>query len=339
MAIEVFEVRDGFGLEHLVAGERPLPEVGPGRVRLRMRAACLNYRDLMMVQGSYNPKQPLPIIPCSDGVGEVVAVGEGVSRVAVGDRVSPIFAQGWLAGRPRVEIRRTTLGGPLDGTLAEQMVVGEEGLVAVPEHLSDEEAACLPCAAVTAWSALVEGGVKAGDTVLTLGTGGVSIFTLQLARALGARVIVTSSSDEKLERALSLGAWRGVNYREEPQWGRKVRELTGGDGADFVLEVGGAGTLEQSLSAVRLGGVVALIGVLAGAATELNIAPIFMKRVRVRGIFVGHREAFEDLNRALAVHQLRPVVDRVFPFAESRGAFEHMAAGAHFGKIVIRIAQ
>jgi NADPH:quinone reductase-like Zn-dependent oxidoreductase len=336
--MRVVEIAGVFGLDHLAVAERPEPRPGPGQVLLAMRAASVNFRDILTVQGTYNRKQKLPLIPCSDGVGLVVETGEGVTRVAVGDRVSGIFAQRWIAGQPNRERLRSTLGGPLDGTLAERMVLPEEGVVRVPEHLSDEEAAALPCAAVTAWSALVtEGGVTAGDVVLVQGTGGVSIFALQLARLAGARVIVTSGSDEKLARARELGAEAGINYREVPAWGDRAKELTGGIGVDHVIEVGGAGTLGQSLRAVRMGGTISLIGNLAGVTTELTLPLVFMQRIRLQGILVGHRESFEALNRAIAAHQLRPVIDRTFPLEEAGAAFEHMAAGRHFGKVCIRI--
>lgn len=342
--MKAWEARGAFGLDRLELVERPAPEPGPGEVLLALRAASINFRDLLMIEGRYDPKQALPLVPCSDGSGEVLALGPGAERLApglrVGARVMPVFAQGWLGGRPRREAVRTTLGGPLDGTLAELMVARAEAVVPVPEHLSDEEAATLPCAAVTAWNALAEtGSVRAGDTVLTLGTGGVSIFALQLARLLGARVIVTSSSDAKLARARELGAWEGINYREVPEWGRRVRELTGGEGADCVIEVGGGATLPRSLQAVRSGGTVALIGVLSGRPAELDTAAILMRSIRVQGVLVGSREHFEAMNRAIAQHRLRPVVDRVFPFAEAREAFAHLAAGRHFGKVVVRIAE
>jgi NADPH:quinone reductase-like Zn-dependent oxidoreductase len=337
--MHVVEIHESFGLENLRLAERPDPNpnaLAPGQILLGLRAASLNYRDLMMVRGHYNPKQPLPLIPCSDACGVVEAVGEGVTRVAPGDRVMPIFSQGWIAGEPTPERLRSTLGGPLDGTLQPKMVLDAEGVVKVPAYLSDEEAACLPCAAVTAWSALVtDGGVTAGDTVLVLGTGGVSVFALQLGVVLGARVIVTSSSDEKLERARELGAWQGVNYRGEPSWGKAVREMTGGRGVDLVVEVGGAGTLEQSLTAVRMGGTLALIGVLAGVVGDVPVTRFLMNRVRLQGILVGDRERFEAMTRALEVAALRPVVDRVFPYREAREALEQMAAGGHFGKIVL----
>lgn len=327
----------GFGLDNLVPVERPDPRPGCGQVLLRMRAASLNYRDLLTVQGKYNPRQKLPLIPCSDGVGEVVELGEGVTRVRIGDRVCPIFAQQWLAGEPTREKARSTLGGPLDGTLAELMVVDQEGLVRAPDHLTDEEAASLPCAAVTAWSALTAAGVQAGDTVLVQGTGGVSLFALQFAKVIGARVIATSSSDDKLARVRAIGAAETINYRETPDWGVRAKELTGGAGVDLVVEVGGAGTLDQSLRAVRFGGAISLIGNLAGIDAQVRLTLIFMQHVRMLGIFVGHRESFEAMNRAIAVHGLRPVVHRVFPLEEARAAFELMAAGGHFGKICIRI--
>jgi len=334
--MKVYEIQGGFGLDHLKLAERPDPAPGPGQVLLRMRAVSLNARDLMMVAGSYNPRQRLPLIPCSDGVGEVVALGEGASRLAVGDRVATLFCQGWMGGRPSIEELRSTLGGPLDGTLAELMVLPERGVIRVPENLSDVEAATLPCAALTAWSALAEQGrVTAGDTVLVQGTGGVSIFALQFAQLLGARVIVTSRRDDKLVKARRLGAWQEINSLDDPEWGKTARELTGGVGVDHIVEVGGAGTLAQSLQAIRVGGQISLIGVLAGGAAELSIVPVFMKHVRIQGLLVGSRQAFERMNRAIAQHELRPVVDSVFPFAEVREAFEHLKSGVHFGKVCI----
>lgn len=336
--MKAYEIQGGFGLDHLKLAERPDPAPGPGQVLLRMRAASLNYRDLMMVAGSYNPRQRLPLIPCSDGVGEVVAVGEGVGRIAVGDRVATLFSQGWMGGRPSVEELRATLGGPLDGALAELMVLPETGVIRVPEHLSDAEAATLPCAALTAWNALAEQGrVAAGDTVLVQGTGGVSIFALQFAQLLGARVIVTSRRDDKLVKARRLGAWQEINTLDDLEWGKTARELTGGIGVDHIVEVGGAGTLAQSLQAIRVGGTISLIGVLAGGASELSIVPVFMKNVRIQGLLVGSRHVFERMNRAIAQHELRPVVDRVFPFAEAPSAFEHLQSGAHFGKVCIGV--
>jgi NADPH:quinone reductase-like Zn-dependent oxidoreductase len=336
--MRAFEIQKTFGLDSLVLAERPDPEPGTRQVLVGMRAVSLNYRDLLMVLGQYYPKQPLPLIPLSDGVGEVLKVGDGVTRVKPGQRVSPIFCQKWIAGPPTRTKLLSALGGPLDGTLVEQMILDEEGVVPVPAHLSDEEAATLPCAAVTAWSALVEqGGLRAGDTLTVLGTGGVSVFALQLAKIVGARVIVTSSSDAKLERARSLGADELVNYKTTPDWDRKVKDLTGGVGADHVLEVGGGGTFPRSVRAVRAGGTISLIGVLAGPTTEVNLAPILMQNIRVQGVIVGSRETFESMNRAVEKHRLRPVLDRVFPFEEARAALDHMAGQSHFGKIAIHV--
>lgn len=335
--MKVVEIQDAFGVENLAVSEReqPMPR-GPGEVLLRMKAASLNYRDLLTVRGLYNPRQPLPLIPCSDGVGEVVETGPQVSRVKKGDRVTPCFFQGWFSGRPTLEKVITTLGGPLDGVLAEYMVLNENGLVTVPEHLSDEQAATLPCAALTAWSALVtQGEVKPGDRVLVQGTGGVALFALQFAKLLGAEVVVISSRDEKLERARDMGADHGINYRETPRWGKAVRDWTGGVGVDHVVEVGGAGTLQESLQAIGLGGQISMIGVLAGGTNDLNILPILMRNVRVQGIFVGHREGFEAMNRAIAQHRIEPVVDSTFPLHQVKEAFGRMEKGAHFGKICL----
>jgi NADPH:quinone reductase-like Zn-dependent oxidoreductase len=293
-----------------------------------------------MVRGQYNPKQKLPLVPLSDGVGEVVAVGPGVTRVAVGQRVAPTFIQD-LAARPvdrdGTYLRRT-LGGPLDGTLTETMVLSAENVARVPDHLSDVEAATLPCAGVTAWSALCgQGELHAGDTVVVQGTGGVALFALQIAAAAGARAVAVSSSDEKLERARALGAEVLINYKRVPAWGAAVRDATGGLGADHVVDVGGAATVGESLQAVRAGGTISLIGNLGGNKAELDLVRVFMRNIRIQGVFVGSRRELEDLGRALERGQVRPVIDRVFGFDESRGAFEHFAAGDHVGKIAIQI--
>lgn len=334
-----------FGFEHLQAVDLPQPQTAPGTVFIRVHAVSLNYRDLMVVKGQYNPKMALPRIPCSDGAGEVVAVGEGVTRVKAGDRVCGIFMQRWLDGPLTAEKSKQALGGDVDGMLAEYMSVQEEGVVRFPEHLSYEEAATLPCAGVTAWNALKYGGepsrpVRAGETVLIQGTGGVSIFALQFGRLLGARVIGTSSSDEKLERAAVLGLSAGCNYRARPEWSKWVAEVTDGAGADRVIEVGGAGTFGQSLRAAGVGGMVAQIGVLSGttSAEPIALTPILHKQLRVQGIYVGSRAMFEEMNAAIAEAKLHPVVDRVFSFDQARDGFAYMQTGAHFGKIVIRVA-
>ncbi len=335
--MKAYEIREAFGIDHLTLTEHALPSPGRGQALLKIKAVSLNYRDLLVVKGLYNPKIPLPFVPFSDGAGDVVAVGEGVSRVKVGDRVTGIFMQDWLAGELTEEKQRSALGGGREGMLAEYVVLSEHGLIQVPAHLSYEEAATLPCAAVTAWHALIEIGVRPGDRVLLLGTGGVSIFSLQFSVVAGAEVIITSSSDEKIAKASKLGAAHGINYKAIPEWGNRVRELTGGTGADIVVEVGGAGTLPQSLKAVRMGGRISLIGVLTGSAGEINPRPIVMKKIRLQGIFVGSRAMFESMNKAASLHQLRPVIDRVFPFGEARAALSYMESGTHFGKICIRL--
>lgn len=340
--MRVYEIQGGFGLDNLNRVDTPDPaKPGPGQVLVRVRATSLNYRDLMMVNGLYNPRQPLPLVPLSDGAGEVVAIGAGVTRVAVGDRVAGIFTQQWLGGRFEARYwKESTLGGPLPGMLREYAVLPAEGVVKIPDHLSYEEAATLPCAAVTAWNALVvSGGIKSGDTVLVQGTGGVSVFALQFARMHGARVIVTSSSHEKLGRALGMGGSDGINYRENPEWEKAVRSLTGGEGVDHVVEVGGTGTLPKSFHAVRAGGHVAVIGVLTATegSAPIDPMPILTRAIKVQGILVGSREMFEAMNRAITQNQMRPVIDRVFPFEDARAAFEHLRSGSHFGKIVIQV--
>jgi len=335
--MKAFEIPNSFGLDSLKLVERLDPSPGYGQILIKLRAVSLNYRDLMVVKGLYNRNLTLPLIPFSDGVGEVVGLGEGVTRVKIGDRVAGIFFQKWLSGRLTEEKTQSALGGVIDGLLAEYAVLDEEGVVFVPEHLTNVEAATLPCAAVTAWNALVtSGNVKAGDTVLVQGTGGVSIFALQFAQVLGAKIIATSSSDEKLERLQSLGVTETINYKQTPDWGNKVQEITAGVGADHVVEVGGAGTLNQSLKAVNHGGQISLIGVLTGGKGEINTAAILMKNVRVQGIYVGSKKMFEDMNRAIALHKIRPICDRVFPFQSARSALEYMEGGVHFGKICIQ---
>lgn len=332
-------VLNEFGEGGPILSNRADPQPGPGQVLLAMRAASLNYRDWLVVTGKYNPKFRLPLIPGSDGVGEVIAVGSGVNRVRVGDRVCPIFAQGWLTGDPERRTLESSLGGPLDGTLAERMVVPESAVVAAPRHLSDREAACLPCAAVTAWRALVTlGHVSPGDVVLTQGTGGVSSFALQFAKLAGARVIATSKSDAKLARATELGADAIVNYARDVHWGDAVRKLTDGRGVDHVVDVGGAATLAQSLRAVRVGGTISLIGNLADAGEHPTLLPAVMRQVRLQGVLVGSRSDFEQMNRAIEHGRLRPVVDRAFDLGSVGRAFAHLVSGTHVGKVVVDLS-
>lgn len=334
--MKAYEIRE-FGVENLAMVERPDPEPSGKQVLIRFKAASLNYRDLMMVEGKYDPKLNRPVIPFSDGAGEVVGVGSDVTLWKEGDRVMPIFMQGWIDGDITYEKARTALGGDLDGVLAEYGVFDEAGLVKIPGHLSYEEAATLPCAALTAWHGLVvSGGLKQGDTVLLMGTGGVSIFGLQFVRNFRGESIVISSSDEKLGRADVLGADHLFNYSENPDWDEAALLYTGKRGVDHVLEVGGAGTLPRSMRAVRMGGHIALIGVLASGG-GVDPLPILMKSIRLQGIFVGSRTMFEEMNRRIGDEYLKPIVDKVFPFDEAREALRYMESGKHFGKIVVTI--
>jgi NADPH:quinone reductase-like Zn-dependent oxidoreductase len=335
-----------FGIEHLRQVELPMLQIAPGMVLIRVHAVSLNYRDLMVVQGLYNSKMALPRIPCSDGAGEVVSIGDGVSRVKVGDRVCGIFMQRWLDGSLTAERSKAALGGDVDGMLAEYVLLAQEGVVRFPEHLSYEEAATLPCAGVTAWNALHYAGEQAnpalpGETIVIQGTGGVSTFALLFAKLLGTSVIGTSSSEEKLARAYGLGLDAGCNYKERPDWSKWVAEITGGQGADRIIEVGGAGTFGQSLRAARVGGTIAQIGVLSGSATSepLALTPILHKQLRVQGIYVGSRAMFEQMNAAITRAKLHPVIDRVFAVDQVREAFLHMQSASHFGKIVIRMTK
>jgi NADPH:quinone reductase-like Zn-dependent oxidoreductase len=334
--VKAYQIQNNSGIDALSLVDLSEPQPDYGQVLIKVRATSLNYRDTAVVQGAY-PGQKLPVIPLSDGAGDVVAVGEGVTQVKVGDRVAGCFFQDWVAGKLTRQKIKSALGGAIDGMLAEFVVLNQEGVVLLPDHLSYEEGATLPCAAVTAWQALVtRGAIAAGETVLLLGTGGVSIFGLQFAKLHGARIIITSSSDEKLARARELGATETINYKTTPNWEEQVYELTQREGVDQVIEVGGAGTLERSLRAVRVGGRVSLIGVLAGAG-EVNHTQILMKSIDVQGIYVGSREMFEAMNRAIALHQLKPIIDRIFPLAEAREAYHYLKSGTHFGKVVIQL--
>ncbi|CAO4176792.1 Alcohol dehydrogenase [Methylorubrum aminovorans] len=334
--MRAYEMSAAAGLDSWKSVERPNPEPGRGQVLVRMRAASLNYRDLLICEGRYPFAINLDrMVPVSDGAGEIVALGEGVRRFTGGERVAGIFSQSWLGGAQVADMWLTALGGAIDGVLTEYRVFDEDGLVTLPDHLSFEEGATLPCAAVTAWNALY--GLKllrAGETVLTLGTGGVSIFAIQLAHAAGARVIATSSSDAKLEKARALGANETINYRTHPDWEQEVRRLT--DGVDHVVEVGGTGTLPRSIASTRPGGHVGLIGLLA-QGEAIDPLAILGASCIVRGVAVGSREMFEDMNRSIALHAIKPVIDRVYGFDEAPAALAALAEASHVGKIVIRI--
>jgi NADPH:quinone reductase-like Zn-dependent oxidoreductase len=333
--MRAWQIAEFVGPEGLSLVDRPDPAPGPRDVVVAVRAVSLNYRDLVVVKGGYRRTEP-GLVPCSDAAGEVVAVGGAVTTVAVGDRVTSTFMPLWQSGRLRSEAARRALGaGSTPGVLATTVVLDENAVVPVPPHLSFDEASALPCAALTAWHALFEEGALPDDaTVLTLGTGGVSIAALQLARNAGARVIATSSDDGKIARLKALGVDDTINYREVEDWGDRARDLTGGAGVDHVIEVGGQGTLAQSIRAVRTGGTISLIGVLA-RSLPVNLAPLFLRNIRLQGVLVGSREMFLRMHTAIVAAGIRPVIDRVFPFEQAPEAFAHLASGRHFGKVVV----
>ena len=337
--MKVIELRDDWGLDHLVVSERPKPDLGPGQVLIVMQAASLNFRDTVMVERGYGRRSgQLPIVPLSDGAGEIVAVGDGVSRVRVGDLVCPAFSQTWITGPLKEDYWPGMLGGPRDGVLQEFMALDETGVVKAPHGYNALQAATLPCAAITAWSAVaVQGRVKPGDVVLVQGSGGVSLFALQFAKMLGARVIATSSRAAKLERLEALGADHVINYAEDASWGRTARALAGGAGVDLVVEVGGSRTLEQSLRAVRGGGTVAMIGVLSGGLAELNLGLVVTQNIRLQGVTIGNRDMLEGLIGAIEQNGLDPVIDEhVFAFDDAADALRALPKGEHFGKICIQ---
>jgi len=327
------------GIEHLHIVERPESQPGAGEVLVRIRAASLNYRDNLVVVGGYGGRQKQEkLIPLSDGAGEIAALGPGVSRWKVGERVVASLFPDWISGSISEGKIKRQLGGTIDGCACEYRVFPEHTLLRTPSHLSDVEAATLPCAALTAWSAVAsQGHVGPGDVVLTQGAGGVSIFALQFAQLAGASVIATSSSADRLARLADLGARHLINYREDPEWGRTARAETGGRGVDHVVEVGGGGTLKQSIRAVRVGGTISMIGVLSKAAPDFNPALVVMQNIRLQGVTVGSREQFERMLAAIELHRLRPIVDRVFPLAELRQALDYLGTGRQFGKICVEI--
>jgi len=328
-----------WGLDAIKVVELPAPTPGPGQVLVRMKAVSLNYRDLLMIQGMYGRGAASTtdvITPFSDGCGVVEAVGAGVTRFKAGDRVATLFFQGWVSGPPTLEKVMTALGFPIPGAGSELQTFSQEGLSKVPDFLTDHEVATLPCAALTAWRGLfVDASLDPGDTVVLQGTGGVSVFGLQFAHEAGLRTLITSSSDEKLARAKALGADHLVNYKAEPAWSKPVRKATDGRGADFIMEVGGGGTIQESMKAVRIGGHIAIIGVVAGAGEPFNPASLIGNSAKLQGLSVGSRDMFEAMCRMIDLRKIRPVVDKVFPFTEARAAFAAMAAGEHFGKIVL----
>lgn len=336
--MKAYELQGPHGIDGMMLVDRPMPSPGPGQVLVRLKAATLNYRDLLTVKGGYGSRQKFPLIPVSDGAGVVESVGAGVTDFAPGERVIGSFFEDWLGGEPSERKMRTSLGDAVDGVLCEYRVWPAQALVRTPDHLSDAEAASLPCAALTAWSAVVKlGNARPGQTILTQGTGGVSIFALQFAKMLGARVIATSSSEAKIARLKQLGADVTINYKTTPDWGRLVRQQTG-HGVDLVVEVGGVGTLNESIRATRIGGTIAFIGVLAGKPQAESRLPLMvMQQQRLQGTTVGSVEDLQAMVDAIDLNRMTPLVDRIFPFAEAKQAFAHMASGAHFGKVAIAI--
>lgn len=336
--MRVFQVEDDWLIDNLRISTRPEPQPGAGQVRLKMKASTLNYRDLLVPSRGYGARMKrLPLIMLGDGVGVVDSVGEDVRRVNIGDRVCPLFFQSWISGEPNQKRLSLSLGCELDGTMADFMVLPEEGVALVPPHLDDVEAASLPAAAVTAWRALVtEGRTKPGDKVLVQGTGGVSLFALQFAKMLGAHIIATSSTDEKLARVRALGADETINYNSVPEWGKRAREIAGGDGVDHIVEVGGQITLPQSLRAIRPGGTISMIGVLSGGVMNVPLGQIVTRHVRLQGITVGSGDDFTEMAKAISKHKLRPVISQVFEFEDLRLALGYMSSGKHFGKICIK---
>lgn len=337
MENKVWEIQGSFGIQNLKENTRELSsELGPTEVLVRLTATSLNYRDFLMVEGTYNPRQKLPLVPCSDGAGIVESVGESVTLWKKGDRVLPIFASRWLDGAPNMDVLRSTLGGPNDGCLANYGKFAETALVATPSHLTDVEAATLGCAGLTAYNAVVSfGNIEPGSDVVCLGTGGVSLFALQFAKAMGARVILTSSSDEKLEKGKALGADVLINYSKKPNWERDIRKHTNMAGADLIIEVGGAGTMPKSTMSVKPYGTIALIGVLAGGESALSLYPILMQGIKVQGVIVGSRSDFIRMNRAIEQNGIKPVVDTVFSWKDAPQAFDYLRMGKHFGKVAI----
>ena len=332
-----YVIDNEFGIDNLKLVECDIPQPGPGELLVKMKAAALNYRDLLMVTGNYTRNLPFPLVPLSDGAGQVVAVGPGVTHWKQGDDVIGCFFQEWPAGRITPEVPKSALGGAINGVLAQYAIFREGGVVSLPQELTFQEGATLPCAGVTAWNCLHKAGLTCGDTVLVMGSGGVSLFALQLARAAGARVIATTGSSAKEERLRELGASEVINYKTFPDWEKQALKLTGGTGVDIVIEVGGAGTLLQSIKACRMGGQISLIGVLTGQRGEMNPFPAVMKGVSIHGIYVGSREMFQEMNRTISLHGIKPVIDTLFPFGEAREALRYLESGAHMGKVVIEI--
>ncbi len=335
--MRVFQIEKDWGMDNLKLSTRSEPKVGPGQVLIKMKSSSLNFRDLLVPERGYGRSTGnLPLIPVSDGVGEVVEIGEGVTRVATGDRVCPTFFQSWISGEPNQERFSRSLGGPLDGTMAEYMCLSEEGVSKAPGHLTDIEAATLPCAGLTAWSALCTcSTIKAGAKILIQGSGGVALFGLAFAKMAGAHVTVISSNDEKIERLKNLGADATINYTETPDWHKASREITEGRGYDHILELGGELTLPKSLACIKVGGTLSMIGVLSGIGMKASLGYVVTRQVRLQGVTVGHRDGFEAMTRAMELHKIKPIIDKEFAFDDLKEALDYLKSGGHFGKICI----
>jgi len=327
-----------WGIDKLRISEVEIPEISAGQVLVRFGAASANYRDYQIVAGEFSPDQPLPIIPFSDGAGIVESVADDVTNITAGDRVAPLFFPKWMSGDALGDERAISSGLEAPGVLREYGVYESAEVVRVPPHLSDEEASCYPCAGLTAWNCLTTcSDIQAGDTVLVQGTGGVAMMALQFANAMGANVIVTSSSDERLERALALGADHAINYRENPEWGMAARTLTDGRGVDAVIEIGGEGTLEESIASIRRGGHINIIGYLAGYGLGLSVVHMIERNAHLHGLSVGNREQFEAMMDFVGAKRLRPVIGTTYSLEEAGNALLDMAAAGHFGKLVVKI--
>lgn len=334
--MKAYQLQAYNSLDALKLIDLPTPTIKEHEVLVNIKANSLNFRELLILRGGYARNKKIPVIPCSDGAGEVVAVGSSVTEFKVGDRVAANFFRDWVSGQATEAQMATAFGGAIDGMLVEYVALPEHCLVKLPDHLSYEEGATLPCAALTAWNSLTTGNLTSGQTLLTLGTGGVSVFAFQLAKAMGARVIITSGSDDKLQQAKDLGADEVINYRQYPEWQNEVLEITNGKGVDQVVEVGGAGTLERSLAATKLGGYIGIIGVLTGLGEGgFTPATAFFNQLRLQGIYVGSRTMFETMATAIDLHKIKPVIHEIVDFREARKAYELLESAQHFGKVVI----
>jgi NADPH:quinone reductase-like Zn-dependent oxidoreductase len=327
-----------FGIENLRMVEADVPRPGAGEVLVRFGGASINYRDYQIVTGEFSPSQPLPIVPCSDGAGEVVETGDAVTRFSKGDRVAPLFFPNWMSGDAIGDVRAVSSGLEAPGVLREFGVYSQDAVAKVAPHLTDEEAACFPCAGLTAWTCVVSlADIQSGDTVLVQGTGGVALFALQFARLLGAKVICTSGSDDKLQRAKSLGADHCINYVSTPAWGETARELTGGRGVDAVVEIGGTGTLKQSIAAIRRGGHIGIVGYLAGIDLGLNVFDLIERNAHLHGVSVGNAEGFARMMNFVSEHGLQPVIGKSYPFEDAGAAMRDISKGEHFGKLTVKV--